>query len=84
MSHPLLAIYQGTSFLPLLLVVVTQFPRLNSQRRRSRLGGLCTESLTSFTQLMPAESTLKTYPCLPNTVGTGRTISLSWKMCPAS
>lgn len=57
---------------------------LSSQRRKWRLGVLCTGSLTSCTPPTPAGNTWRTCHCCPNTVNVGRTTSLSWKMFHAS
>lgn len=67
-----------------LVTVGTPFLVLSSQRRRWRLGELCTGSSTSCTPLTPAGNTWRTCHCCPNTVNFGRTTSLSWKMSHAS
>lgn len=67
-----------------LVAVGIPFLVLSSQRRRWRLGELCTGSSTSCTPLTPAGNTWRTCHCCPNTVNFGRTTSLSWKMSRAS
>lgn len=67
-----------------LVAVGIPFLVLSSQRRRWRLGELCTGSSTSCTPLTPAGNTWRTCHCCPNTVNFGRTTSLSWKMSLAS
>lgn len=67
-----------------LVPVGIQFLVLSSQRRRWRLGELCTGSSTSCIPPTPAGNTWRTCRCCPNTVNFGRTTSLSWKMSHAS
>lgn len=56
----------------------------SSQRRRWRRGEWSTGSLTSCTLPTPAGNTWRTFRCCPNTATSGRTTSLSWRMCRAS
>lgn len=67
-----------------LTAVGIPFLASSSQRRRWRLGEWCTGSLTSCIPLTPAGNTWRTCHCCPNTVNSGRTTSLNWKMCHAS